>query len=114
MEAINAEKARGFLICPRCRRNLSASASTGYSALLLLSLPGQMRLPLQCSNGKFAIRRRNQEIYPHPGIVDLYKQISNVNYFNKNKGKRDDLERMKEQLSQANNDLQRPASSYGT
>lgn len=42
---------------------------------------------------------------PHPGIVDLYKQVININYFNKNKGKRDDLEHLKEQLAQANNDL---------
>lgn len=35
----------------------------------------------------------------------LYKQVVNINYFNKNKGKRDDLARLKEQLSNANNDL---------
>lgn len=42
---------------------------------------------------------------PHAGIVDLYKQIININYFNKNKGKRDDLRRLKEQLTHSNNEL---------
>ena len=97
---------RGFLICPRCGRNLSASASTGYSARYYYyhcTAKCGFRSNAQKVNADF--EKEIRKYTPHPGIVDLYKQVININYFNKNKGKREDLEHLKEQRVQANNDL---------
>jgi hypothetical protein len=104
---------RGFLLCPRCGKHLSASASTGYSGARYYyyrcTAKCGCRYGAQKVNAQF--EEEMQKYTPHPGIVDLYKQIININYFNKTKDKRDDLARLKEQLAQANNELAKAVGS---
>lgn len=97
---------RGFLICPRCGRNLSASASTGYSSRYYYyhcTAKCGFRCRATAVNAQF--EEEISKYTPHPGIVDLYKQVLNINYFNKTKDKRHDLQHLKDRLSEANSNL---------
>lgn len=108
MEVDDQIPLRGFLICPRCGRNLSASASTGYSQRYYYyhcNATCGCRYNAKTVNQQF--EEEVQKYTPHQGIVDLYKQIVNINYINKNKGKRGDLQQLNLQLAEANKDLAR-------
>jgi len=106
MEVDDMIPLRGFLICPKCGKTLSGSASTGrhskYYYYHCTATCG-CRYAAQSINTRF--EEEIQKYTPHAGIVDLYRHIVSINYINKNKGKRDDLQHLNNQLATANKEL---------
>ena len=97
---------RGFLICPKCKRALSGSASTGrHQRYYYYHCNATCGCRYNAEKVNQDFENEIQRYTPHHGIVDLYKHIININYFNKNKEKRSDLQQLNTRLADANNDL---------
>lgn len=106
MEVDDMIPLRGFLICPKCGKTLSGSASSGrHSKYYYYHCTAACGCRFAAQNINSRFEEEIQKYTPHPGIVDLYRHIVSINYINKNKGKRDDLQLLNNQLAAANKEL---------
>lgn len=92
---------RGFLICPKCGKVLTGSASKGrqeryfyYHCLY----PCNSRFRAQESNGLFMSLLR--KFTPRPGMKEVYKIVLNETYQSLTVGEKDGLKRLKSEMDQ--------------
>lgn len=87
---------RGFLICPKCGKLLTASASKGRSTKYYYyhchSSCGA-RFKSQSANELFA--KELKKYVPHPGIDTVYSAVISHSYLARTKNQRDDVRRIK-------------------
>ncbi len=97
---------RGYLICPRCGKLLTASTSRGrkerYSYYHCNAACGA-RFKAENANELFA--KELKKFVPRSGMNESFKLVLNSVYKNNTKKYRDDIKNFNEQLNQANNDI---------
>jgi DNA invertase Pin-like site-specific DNA recombinase len=90
---------RGFLICPKCSKMLTASSSRGrklsYSYYHCTSACG-IRFKAEDTNDMFV--RELRKFTPHPAIEVLYKLVVKEVYQETNKGNKAEQQRIKTEL----------------
>jgi site-specific DNA recombinase len=97
---------RGYLICPKCGKLLTGSASKGnggeYYYYHCVSSCGA-RFKAQNANDLFC--RELRKYIPRPGMEQAYARVLNTAYKTRTKSQRDDIKTLADQIDTANSDI---------
>lgn len=99
---------RGYLLCPKCGKLLTGSASKGnggqYYYYHCVSSCGA-RFKAENANDLFC--RELRKYIPRPGMEKAYAHVINTAYKVRTKSQRDDIKSLSEQIDAANSDIVR-------
>jgi site-specific DNA recombinase len=97
---------RGYLICPKCGKLLTGSASKGrngrYYYYHCVSSCGA-RFKAENANDLFS--KELKKFVPRPGMVEVYKAVLQDEFKSKTKAQREDIKQVKAALEKANSEL---------
>jgi site-specific DNA recombinase len=97
---------RGYLLCPKCGKLLTGSASKGnggeYYYYHCVSSCGA-RFKAQNANDLFC--RELRKYIPRPGMEQAYARVLNTAYKTRTKSQRDDMKALTDQIDAANMDI---------
>ena len=97
---------RGYLICPKCGKLLTGSASKGrngrYYYYHCVSSCGA-RFKAENANELFS--KELKKLIPKPGMTEVYKVVLQEEFKTKTKAQREDVKQVKEALEKATNEL---------
>jgi len=97
---------RGYLICPKCGKLLTASASKGRSAKYnYYHCNSTCGTRFKAENANQLFSRELRKFVPRPGMAEIYKLLLQDEYRLKSKEQRDDVKVIKEALEKANFEL---------
>ena len=97
---------RGYLLCPKCGKLLTGSASKGrngrYYYYHCVSSCGA-RFKAENANELFS--KELKKLIPKPGMTEVYKVVLQEEFKTKTKAQREDVKQVKEALEKATNEL---------
>lgn len=97
---------RGYLLCPKCGKLLTGSASRGRNGLYYyyhcVSSCGA-RFKAETANSLF--KKELRKLVPRLGVAESYKYVVNAAYKAQAKGHRSDTRQIADQLNEAQNDI---------
>lgn len=97
---------RGYLICPKCGKLLTASASKGRSAKYnYYHCNSTCGTRFKAENANQLFSRELRKFVPRPGMAEIYTLLLQDEYRLKSKEQRDDVKVIKEALEKANFEL---------
>jgi site-specific DNA recombinase len=97
---------RGYLICPKCGKLLTGSASKGRSGkYYYYHCVSSCGARFKAENANDLFSKELKKFVPHSGMIEVYKAVLQDEFRTKTRSQREDIKQVKESLEKANNEL---------
>lgn len=97
---------RGYIVCPKCGKVLTGSASKGRSGrYYYYHCTSACGTRFKAENANQLFSRELKKLVPHPGMSEVYKLVIQQEFKSKSKGQREDAKQVQEALAKANTEL---------
>ena len=97
---------RGYLICPKCGKVLTGSASKGRSGkYYYYHCNAACGARYKAENANDLFSKELKKFVPRKGMVEVFKEIIQKQYSHKTKAQREDVKEVKAALDKATNEL---------
>ncbi len=104
--ALEILQLRGYLICPKCGKLLTGSASRGRNGrYYYYHCNSSCGVRFKAENANNLFTKELKKLVPRPGMIDAYKHVLNSAYIDRTKKYRDDIKYFNEQINEANNNI---------
>lgn len=97
---------RGYLICPRCGKLLTGSASKGRNGkYYYYHCTSAFEARFKSENANELFSKELRKLIPRSGMAEVYKAVLQDEFRTKTKAQREDVKQIKAALEKANNEL---------